>query len=147
MSVTFIFPTWYFRYSIMLNCWQFNPRNRPYFPQLVQRLDQVLSMSCDQVRPFSMHVMFMLWLLYYSYLNYWWLCNCEETHFCWWPYLSWLSQMASSDGVMEFLVVSVLVTRVGFMQHLFCNILFVQIGSFVIINWDRLGHTIAHNWS
>ena len=37
------------RYSLMLNCWQFNPHKRAQFPETVQKLDKILSMAVDQV--------------------------------------------------------------------------------------------------
>ena len=37
------------RYSLMLNCWQFNPHKRAQFPETVQKLDKILSLAVPQV--------------------------------------------------------------------------------------------------
>lgn len=37
----------------MLNCWQFNPQKRCQFPELVQKLDKLLSLATDKASQFS----------------------------------------------------------------------------------------------
>ena len=44
---------YFYRYSLMLNCWQFNPHKRAQFPETVQKLDKILSMAVDQVDNFK----------------------------------------------------------------------------------------------